>query len=457
MKKFLSKILLFFALTPFAVHAILPLIAGGLVMATNSTTLTTALFGSALVVGAAVGFIGMAGDPATTPPANSPLLVKVNPAEKMPTPAGWTAPVTPSVQPTPPASLNAASAQAAFPNWPSVTKANTFCASFTVGEFVLSGTRYMARGNGTQFNPVLGAGDTVSSCGPGDTVMVKSACPLGTFDPAGGTGSTCTVSNPGVVTKPGDGKCTVMRTGNSFAGDPLDPDCSVGNIPTTVTITGNEVIVKPTTTETQTVTTNADGTTTAKTTTINTTNNTTTTTTYNISNGGGVGNSKITGIGTTTSNGTGDLAGAGELKIPTDYNREVTQTAIKGVLDNIKAGQCGGTGQPKCENKIDETGTPTDGSLTTAKDAMNAAFADVITGVNNINGSGKITSLGADLPLTLPTSACENHTFAMPKGHGHRVEPLCSVSTVVPASMASIMAAMTVVSLWRCAVEATKD
>lgn len=452
MKNFLAKIVFLLALTPFAVHAILPLVIGGLVMATNSTTLTTALVGSAAVIGAAVAFIGMGGDPATTPPANSPLLVKINPSEPMPTPSGWTAPVAPSTEPKAPnVALN--TPDPAYPQ----TSTDSSC-SEPVGTqiYYIPEARYRKLIDDSMVSAHQAAGwSFIASCGSPNIGKHRfghavAACPTGYTS----NGSQC-VATPGAVTKPADSKCTIIRTGNTFSADPVDPDCTAG-LPATVSVTGTEVVVNPSATQKQSVKINGDGTTTATTTTINTTNNTTTTNTTNINNGGGVGNSKITGIGTSTVNGTGDQAGTTPtIEFPTDYNREVTQQGIKTTLDQIKAGQCGATGQPAC--KLDETGTPTDGSLTAAQSAIDAAFADVVTGVNNIGGSAKINDLGVGLPLTLPNTACENPTFAMPKGHGNLVVPLCSVSTDVQAIMAWIMAALTLVSLWRCAAEATRD
>lgn len=418
MKKIIAKSLVVLALLPLTAQAILPLIVGGLVMATNSASLTTALVGSAAVVGAAVAFIGMGGDPATTPPANSPILVKINPAEPMPTPSGWTPPVSPSTEPTAPNTAQNTGDPGVPPYSGSTINQTTGCALMAQNTVVKQGGTYWLRetGSATPTSPTAGAGGWVfqNNCVAGQgggTLWFAQVPTCGTgYTPSGGS---C-VATTGSVSKPGDGKCTIVRTGSTFSGDPMDPDCSVSNVPVTVTISGSEVTVKPSNTETQTVKTNPDGSTTSTRTTINTTNNTTTTETVNINNGGGVGNSKITGIGTTTVNGTGDQAGTTpipKLDIPTDYNREPTQQAIKANLDQIKAGQCGGPSQPKCG--IDESGTATEGNFTQATSDLDAASLQRQGQVAGVAAGDRVTSIGADWSFTglLPSCGCAPLSF----------------------------------------------
>lgn len=51
-----------------------------------------------------------------------------------------------------------------------------------------------------------------------------SSCPSGYGNASGGL---CSVTNASAVQKPQDNQCTIIRSGNSFTGDPNDPDCGV--------------------------------------------------------------------------------------------------------------------------------------------------------------------------------------------------------------------------------------
>jgi len=331
MKKFLAACVLVCGPVGVA-YALLPLVVGTLVMATNSTTLTTALVGSAAVVGAAVAFFGMG---SATTVENSPMQVQINAAEALPTPSGWTAAVSPSVNPTPPASVAAAALQG------SVIAAGQQCGYATnraPGE-------YFQGAGGQQFFIYSAAAGipapagSVFQCATGSYAGLQTnlaqinRCTAG-YSWSGG--ATCNLSDAAQVMKPTDGKCTVIRVGNVFSGDPKDPDCSAG-LPTTVTITGTQISARPSNTQEQKVKINGDGSVTTTTSTINTSSNTTTTTTINVSAGTGPGQTKITGIGTTTVSGTGDQAGTtpAATEFPTDYNKEATQAEIKAGIEQL--------------------------------------------------------------------------------------------------------------------------
>jgi len=403
MKKLLTRFVLFVALIqPVIASAILPLVAGGLVMATNSTSLATALFGSTLVVGAAVGFVALGSN---TTPAAAPVLVHINAAEPLPTPSGWTAPVSPSIEPKAP-NVSQYECPAGHTCNDSTANSTNAC-SWPLGEIHVTPGNVAYKRIATF--PESGWAHQLN-CG-GAYVYAKSAylaqCPSG-YTASGGV---C-VATVGAVTKPSDSKCTIIRTGNTFAADPNDPDCSAG-VGTDVTISGTEIEARPSN-QKQKVKINGDGSVTTTTTTINTTNNTTTTTTINVSNGSGVGNTKITGIGTTTVSGTGDQAGTTPIPNSGEDGKatEATLSAAKAKLDQIKDGQCGGTGQPSC--KIDETGTPTESTLGDAKtdvDSKYSAHTDAIAGVTNKTGA----DLGFGLSITWPSGSCTNPTFALPK------------------------------------------
>jgi len=444
MKKILVRcVLLVSLIQPLVVSALLPLVAGGLVMATNSTTLTTALFGSALVVGAAVGFVGLG---SSTTPAAAPVLVHINASEPLPTPSGWTAPVSPSIEPKAP--------NLAHNSWGGTTW-NIGAYSYGNAPQVCAQSSATPTRNG--YDGLLYIRHPVATPTPttgGYTWTYRTPCPTGgdyiftapvPTCPSGYTssGGVC-VATPGAVDKPSDSKCTIIRTGNTFAADPKDPDCSVG-VGTDVTISGTEIEARPTN-QKQKVKINGDGSVTTTTTTINTSNNTTTTTTINVS-GTGVGNAKITGIGTTTVPGTGDQAGSTPIPSPGEDGKatEATLAAAKGKLDEIKAGQCGGSGQPAC--KIDETGTPTDATLSAQKSDFDKA-GDARKGAIEGTGTSPVTSLGFGLSIPWPSpGGCSNPSFSIP--HMGTLSPdFCAKHADVQAAMNWIVIVGAMISIF---------
>lgn len=125
----------------------------------------------------------------------------------------------------------------------------------------------------------------------------KLVCPTGYTS----TGTTCTLTSPSTAQKPTDGHCNVIRSGNSFAGDPADPDCQTSGSPvvtqspskiTTATPTAKGSVTQDSTTGTITVVIDVG----------DTGNNTTTTKTIVIDSGG-----NVTGTKEETSSGTGIL------------------------------------------------------------------------------------------------------------------------------------------------------
>lgn len=420
MKKTLSRFVLLLALSPGCAFALLPLIPLGFglgLVGTSASGLTLALVGAAVAVGAAIGLVNLATpDPAST--NSGPVQVMINPSDPLQTPSGWTPPVSPAVQPSPP--TNGGSALVAFP-WCSSAVA---CSASTINNFV--GAQELCRQFNATSNFVPGpvTGNQIGTCS-----VIGIAVSHNTYNYclAGYTlsGNNCVLSNAAVVEKPSDGICTIVRTGNTYSGDPRDPDCAVSNIPATVTISGSQITARPSGGSTQRTTINADGSTTITNSTTNNTNNTTTTTTINISASTGAGTTKITGIGTTTVNGTGDLAGQGTAPatpFPSDYNRETTQQGISNKLDQLKAGQCGGAGQPPC--KLDETGTPT-------TDALTAGRAEVAKGMDDrksqIESSTDKSAWPSPFSITFPTgSNCTDISFAMPRNKGNLEIAICS-------------------------------
>lgn len=348
MKKWFARLLLVVALCPVVAQAVVfvPLGLGLALVGTTVVGLAIPLTISTAIVGAVVTFVAMSSpDPtASTVKEDAPLLVQINPADPLPTPTGWIAPVSPAVEPrapntatyVPPAGVTATTGQP----WD--------CGTYTAQGRSLGGSTYSLGASMYKClaNPsaaddaAAGEGWSVGGTWNGWRAWSKAIpqCATGyTY-----SGGVC-VSTAGAVGKPSDGKCTIKRTGNSFAIDPNDPDCAADNgtigRPATTSVQPNIITADVSPTVKQKVELNATtGTTTISTITQNA-NNTTTTTTTNVSYGNGINTMKITGQGSQTVSGTGDLAGTTPLptsEFPTDYNKEATQAQIKAGIDVMK-------------------------------------------------------------------------------------------------------------------------
>lgn len=160
---------------------------------------------------------------------------------------------------------------------------------------------------------------------------------------AGTQDKACQSIGAGNIARPADGKCNVKRTGNTFSGDPMDPDCVVSGMPAISankvqaekSVSGQDKVVaqkiNPVTGESETSATVSD------TTTGESGRSAVKATAPAVAapNAATVSSSTkgtYEGVGaqTDTSPQTGGAgAGAGgELELPTDYNRETTQQAI---------------------------------------------------------------------------------------------------------------------------------
>jgi hypothetical protein len=269
------------------------------------------------------------------------------------TPAGWTPPVPPAVQPTPPstqATQQGYRIQGALPvvYYSAPLEA---CHAWTQKHSCYYGPCSGVTWEQNQVYATEGSCKATNHLGTTFAITIlDSTCPAGYTK----SGSTCDLSNPTVVTKPADGKCNVIRSGNTFSGDPRDPDCdSQSFIDNKILIDGSQVKVNRE--PSLTIKANTDGSTTISTTTINNTNNTTTISTANYGTDG-----IQTGRKTETFNGVGAMQNSVSNNQPFDVsslNKEATQAAIKTTLDNIK----------------DKLEAPTDTNLQTQKDAFNTA------------------------------------------------------------------------------------
>jgi len=435
MKSLITKFLIVVALgSPLGIAfgvVFVPLIAAGMAGgATSATSFVSFLNLSAWIVGGSLAYLSMGGSPTAPETEIPPISVQLNTGVPLATPAGWNPAVSPAVQPSPPSPISQ-------PTLPTISVVLGSSATTLSGAMPATCTLYLNTGvpvgqtsrhvmKDTVNPSACAAAAGLSSFGQAnspDNHYVFAAAFINNC-PAGYTasGSNCVVSDANLVQKPSDGKCTIVRTGNSFSGDSRDPDCASGSLPSTVTVSPTVVEVKPTLTETQKVVINPDGSTTITSTRINS-NNTTTTETITVSPGNGTpGSTVITGRGSVTVSGSGTQAGTTPIDFPTDYNREATQQSINSKLGEIKAGQCGGTGQPKCDVKVDETGTPTEAALQAQKDAYDSAAA---ARVAQIEGVGQSVPFTFGLSISWPSATCQD----IPIGNGRGVTgvvPICA-------------------------------
>ena len=277
-----------------------------------------------------------------------------------------------------------------------------------------------------------------SGTGTGDPNTWPSSgfCNAGTYCQSGYTlsGGSCSLTNSAAVIKPGDGKCEIKRVGNSFSGDPNDPDCLAGPDNAMQQVHGNATGGTVTAAGLgQAVEVAVDGGTGAGTVTSSkaNSNGTTTTTTIHIgapgsgAGEGGAAGTAVTGTTVATYEGTGSNVSGTPLAKPDA--RE----------------PCGLPGTPAC--KIDESGTPTDGSLSDAKAAYETAAAARKTQLESVNSSLKKTDLGLSLSVSWPSGSCSDLAVNI-DGHSGSFD-LCSKQADIKAITSWLMGILTAFAL----------
>lgn len=264
-------------------------------------------------------------------------------------------------------------------------------------------------------------GGTQSLMG-GNSGQFAATCPTGYTS----NGTSCDLTNAAVVVKPTDGKCNIIRTGNTFSGDALDPDCSLGTSggaaqSLNLNVSSNVVTASQPGQTAKVEANTGTGTVTSTLSTANT-NNTTTINTVNYgAPAGGTAAPVMTGGSQTVAQGVGDLVG-----------------------EEAPPGACGAPGQPPC--RVDESGTPTDSSLSAANSALDANNAARVAALSS---STAVTNPGIALSLDLPTSgACTNPTFAIPGTGKNLVLPMCEKQDDVRKIMSFIVAFATAIYLF---------
>lgn len=359
---------------------------------------------------------------------------QLNAKSALPTPPGWTPPVPPSIEPSPPSSAATGGGNdLGAPPVPAFTCGDA--SAMTPGQIYYQAAQQRYWGvfsNGAPLTYPIPAGFSAAcTCGHSsisNCLLAEKSSPL--TCPSGYTlsGSTCNLSNASQVQKPSDGRCTIKRDGNSFSADPRDPDCAVAP---GITVSGSSLTINPVSGSVEnkiiqfvpdgsgsitSSTPNADGTTTQRTVTFGPPNVTT-------------GQSVVTGTGERIFKGTGDQQGAPIGELPTDYNREPTQQQIKSGIDDLNA-------------KLDATGV--DSTLSAEKTAFDVA-ADAHEDL--LETATSRTSSGLDFTFGFPSpGACSPLQFAIPGAVGRTLtidwcvvqEPIKSIGSFIVWLFASL-------------------
>lgn len=369
-------------------------------------------------IGSTVGAVKMIGLIPGSPTVQTQ--VPTNPTAGYPTPAGWTNPTAPSLLPIPP---TAGGATGYCINNPSGTaclagsSGGTQAAAVSAFDAVNSNFWYLV----SNWNSVPGdagmracsyasaQGTPVAPCTGNNGVFdFRATCPAGYTN----SGGACTLSNAAVVVKPADNNCGIIRVGNLYTLDPLDPDCAAGVTPYLSQAGGGLVIGSGLGAQTQSVSIAANGVATITKSGPDASGNTVQSTATVSAPAPGTGATTITGFGTNVTPGVG-----------ANNTPAATPADVVG---------CGAVGQVPC--KIDETGTGTNsGTLTGATTALDGEKASGVAVIEALATSSKRTDLGITLGITWPSVTCTNPTTTI-RGHSMSVD-LCSHQSEVQTIM----------------------
>lgn len=397
MKRLAAICLVLLALMPAVTYALLPLGFGlALLAGVSESSLILPMTAASVVIGGALSWLALGSVPGATQ-VTVPLMVQIDPKAPVATPTGWTAPTSGNVQPTPPSSTSPS---------PLYCNAHVSCPTPALGSGGWRLTQdaacqvYVA-GSHWDSSTTLCTTSTGSTFGQNATALV---CPTGYSN----SGQSCALSDASVVSKPADGRCFIVRTGNTYGADPNDPDCASG-FPAQLALTtncvtwggaggddaGGSICIDANTSE-STITNNKA--------------NANATTTQTVIKGSapvsgaapgagvtvkGIGEGTTAGVGTS-----GGGAGVAQVKIdfPTDYNKELTQALIKDSVSSLNG-------------KLDPTGVSTD--LATVKSdyaTKETAHKDLLSGI----GSSGLVDHGVTWAWSpiIPASSCYEPVMA---------------------------------------------
>jgi len=349
--------------------------------------------------------------------------VGTQPALAPATPVGWSSPSSPPATATSSYTIvlgsslqtgAGSSVTAACQDWVAKENATPSTTQFSPGAWPFTFNRVEGS------NCIARRADYPMTSEVGGTAIL--ACPAGYTNQSG----LCNLTNASVVIKPTDGKCNIIRTGNTYSGDANDPDCSLStsggsaqslnlNV-SSGTVTASE--------SGRTISVNTNGSTGATTVTDSVANSNNTTTTKTTAYGppaGGTGAPVVTGSSDATTQGVGDL---NNPSTPADD-------------------ACGLPGTPPC--KIDESGTPSGSGFQTAgKDALTA----VTPGTQGVTAwDGKGPSPWSSVPVISGSSSCTNPTATF-FGQVVTVD-VCSIFGPFKTILAWFLYAITALYMWR--------
>jgi hypothetical protein len=400
--------------------AFLSLLAQVVIRVGGTALFADALAWSSLVVLGAMSFIHFK-DPAAAVPIIS---VQLAPDAPLPAPSGWLvssgAPGT-GGQPTPPSTATATSItfSGLTPNATvagSTTSAVSRCATQAAS---------LITPVGPWGNATVHTSDETGKCDidlfdmtTGHPFFALQAftftrtvvCPSGYASTSGGP---CNLINATAVLKPADNTCIVRRVGNTLVADSSDADCAL--LPATVSVASGAVNVSA-----------SDGSSGAVTVDFSTGR-----TTVLRAAADGLGNTTLenlifTAPGTGSSSGVAQLAEKGQATVPgVGSLSALSPGASAATAAAPPAVACGVPGKPACTARIDETGTPTDATLTPAKDAFDSASATRQSGISAVSAVNKVTSLGFGLSITWPTTTCTDPSIGILR-FGLGSVPLCA-------------------------------
>lgn len=192
-----------------------------------SASLATAIDASA-ALHAAILFIGFnSANTASPVAADMPLTVRLNPNAPLAVPSGWTAGAG-GAQPVPPSTASGVATYSYDMNYGGVHGTGSTvvaaCAALVQWSVNAGYSGMTCTGTETTFHLENMPNSATGSHYDGATVksVVGSTCPTGYTV----SGSSCVLSNPQLVPKPADGKCTLIGSGSAPVPDSRDPDCA---------------------------------------------------------------------------------------------------------------------------------------------------------------------------------------------------------------------------------------
>ena len=385
----------------------------------TTVSLSQALKNSALLHGA-LAAITLTGDTSRTSHQTAPISIILDPNTPLITPPNWSQAIAASQQPTPPQTAT-----------PIITYSNGTTAGFTTRQAACEAYKSIFQTNYPTYTTTITSNNPICNLhvvtpnneqfDSQQNIPASTSCPIGYSDSSG----TCTLINATVVQKPSDKICQLIATPTQIIPDPSDPDCSNAQLladgidttdPSKITITNptktDQKIIKPIDThrvEIEHIYSDSSG---------NTVHDK-----VAIDPSPPNDNTPITGLIHSVNQGTGSLEtptntaavfDKSGLATTTGQSQQLNATnTTNQKLDELKTQQCGTTGKPSCNTKIDETGIQdiTIQANTTQSTNLNKidSWFDQLTGLANNTKDG--VGQGYTTPITalIPTGGtCVN-------------------------------------------------